>query len=219
MKKFIILFASLILLSFSANARKSRVFVGLDYLDTQAKHEFYEKSSGLNLIQAPNQRDVSNRNIGVGASIGYRAYLKKFFVAPELFFDYLNSSSRDFYTSTSPGFRNDEIVINHRYGFKMNMGYNFYRGFAAYTMAGLTNVDFDIRWKNASGSQRNGAGVSYGSTKFAPIYGLGLSYDINPNITLRAAWDTQTFEVRYVVNGLANRVQLDTYRVGATLNF
>lgn len=215
MKKVFIATLSLIFLSLQANAaRKSRFFVGTDYLSVDAKHEYFVNYQAT--ILNPARIDASNVNHGIGFSLGYRAYLKQLFVAPEFFFDYINSSTADFYASEA-GFDQDELAINYRYGLKINVGYNLWRTMNVFVNAGISRVDFDIRWKNEGANQAGNR--SYGSSKIVPIYGAGISYDITPYLTLRLGWDMQNFNLRYVEQGLVDRVTLNVYKAGFTVNF
>jgi opacity protein-like surface antigen len=206
-------------------ARKSKIFIGLNGYNVSTSHLFIEsakvtQSSGE--VITPYRKDTSSSNFSFGASAGYIAYYRKFFVSPEIFFDYLDSKTKDFFASERIGritgnatfpYKDDEILINYRFGARMNVGYSILDRLAIYANIGAGVVDYDLQWYSTL--ERN----NYGGFEMSPIYGLGLSYDLNKNLILRAAHDYQQVKLRYIFQGQSDQVDIHTTRLGLLLAF
>ena len=183
-----------------------RPYVGVDILQSDVKHRFYNRVDGDDMDG--NKTKSSSKNFGVNA--GYKMNFDKVFVAPEIFYDHFNSSAKDF-DSNDPQYAADRIEIDSRYGAKVNLGYNFCPKLSGFINAGMANVKHNVRW--------NSQGKSDGDSKLAMIYGLGLSYALNDNWSLRTSYDRQTFNIRYMENGLRDKVRLDVVKFGVIYGF
>ena len=219
---FLVLEILLCLSSQNSFARKSKVILGVDAFDISTTHVF---SSNADAAEAfvPRQKDSSSSNIGYGASLGYIAYHRKFFVAPEIFFDQLNSQAPDFFapendrvTGEVNAYSQDELAINYRYGARMSVGVNLFHVLDIYGNAGFANVDYDIRWNHptSAGSRR-----SYGTATASPIYGFGMLINLNKNLIIRVSQDFQEINARYIRQGFVDSVTLEVTRVGVVAAF
>ncbi len=230
MKKFFALLLSFTILSLEANAsRKSRIYIGADYLNTEAKHQYFEKVKGV-IPTSPARQDASSHATGFGFNVGFKSYLNRVFVAPEIFFDQLNSSTRDFYAPQPSKvkdsdqllpdfFAQDELAVNFRYGVRLNVGVNVYRNLNLFANIGIASVDYDIRWKNLTSDNPQFSLRSHSGHDITPIYGAGISYDINKHFAIKASQDFQRITATYVLNGLTDQVDLMVTRVGAAYSF
>lgn len=195
------------MISASANA-ENKPYVGFDLNVTNAKNKFQDRVN-YSSNSAHNSK-ADHDAIGFGLNAGYKVGFDQFFVAPELFFDYLNNSGKSAsYDSDADIKRNASYEINYRYGAKVNLGYDFNDKFGAFVNLGLTNVDYDSNYENAS----------YGASKIAMIYGLGASYNIDSNWTAKLAFDRQKFNTRDTFMGSRNINVIHTIRIGAAYSF
>ncbi len=129
----------------------------------------------------------------------------------KIFFDYLNTSTRDFSDEIQIVARQDKQQLNYRYGGKLNIGYTLFSRLNIFGIAGLTNVRYTINWPSVDDSRS--------SAKIAPIYGAGISYDINNDWLLRAIYEQQNFNIQYVDEGSRSVVELKTARLGLSYKF
>jgi len=188
---------------------KSGPYVGIDAIYSNVKHRFIDTASGTTIA---NGLTSDGNNAGVGFNVGYKVAAGKAFIAPEIFYDYLNNSARDFsyrYQSTRA-----VLEINDRYGAKLNIGYNIFSRVNVFVNAGLTNVH---------ATNRSNGAANYSGYKIAPIYGVGLSYDFNRNIALKASYDYQNFNTKYYNGaqyaGYRNEVVINVFKVGMAYSF
>lgn len=215
MKKFLILCTFLCAFFTSALASaKEGTYVGADVLWSNAKHKYSNLLYGDN--DSLNGAKVDSDDLGFGLNLGYKTNLtfgsfEKGFVAPEIFYDYLNNSSKDFAYTSGSIYRQDSASINSRYGAKLNVGYEILPKLSGFVNFGVANVDYDTRWPSS--------GRSYGASKIAPIYGVGLSYNLTDNWAMRASYDYQRFNTKYVNEGLRDKVTLGVLKVGAAYSF
>jgi len=209
-------------------AKKSKIFIGIDGFNVSTSHRFGSDVDAVNPDNTdlkafePNRIDASSSNSGFGFSAGHIAYYRKFFVAPEIFFDYFNSSTPDFFapeagrnTGIEGVYAQDELAVNYRYGAKLNIGYNLLIPyFDVFGTVGFGVVDYDMRWKGETAPK-----FTHGSTSVSPIYGFGMAYEINRNIILRASHDIQKVRTRYVLSGFVNTIDIQVTRIGVMFAF
>ena len=183
-----------------------RPYVGVDILQSDVKHRFYNRVDESDMDG--NKTKSSSKNFGANA--GYKMNFDKVFVAPEIFYDHFNSSAKDF-DSNDPQYAADRIEIDSRYGAKVNLGYNFCPKLSGFVNVGMANVRYNVKWESDNSSD--------GGSKLAMIYGVGLSYALNDNWSLRTSYDRQTFNIRYMENGLRDKVRLDVVKFGVIYGF
>lgn len=213
MKKIKLIFLLTVFLASSAQARDG-FYAGADLLRTNAKHKFFIKQDiEGNSIAFMEGTRVDSDSIGFGAALGYKTTLtNNVYVAPEIFYDYIGSSTKDFYYLRDTNAKQDSLDINYRFGAKLNLGVALVEKFNIFVNAGITDVSYTIRWNSFGGKSR-------GAHKIAMIYGLGASYDINEKWAVKAAFDRQNFNIQYVDEGQRDNVTLTTYRIGLAYNF
>lgn len=206
--------AFLVVISLDGVAQaKDGVYVGIDVLFANAKHKYLDK---IHETDSMNGKSVDGDSFGFGLNAGYKISFDRFFVAPELFFDYLNNSTKDFYYTEDSNQKQNSMEINSRYGAKLNIGYNIVSKLNGFVNFGVANVDYDFRqpsWINS------GYNTSYGASKLAPIYGVGFSYDLTENWTAKTSYDFQQFNARYVEQGFKDKVSLNVFKIGAVYSF
>ena len=209
MKKIYTISAVLLsLLSATAAQAKSGPYVGIDALYSNTKHTLTKVGQGSYI---GNGLKSTGYRGGVGVNLGYKAQMGSAYLAPELFFDYLNNSAKDFAYKSNPAAKQDSMEINNRYGARLNIGYNVFARANIFVNAGLTSVRY-IQKDPSTNS-------SYGAYKTAPIYGIGMSYDLNDQITLKTSYDYQKFNTRYLSTPYRDSVLLNTFKLGMNYSF
>lgn len=74
--------------------------------------------------------------------------------------------------------------------------------------------------KTTSTGTALGLVASFGATRSAATYGLGMQYNVTPSIGIRAGWDRYGAAlVNWVAVGAKNNYNVDVYSVGAVFKF
>ena len=185
MKKLLVLTSVIAALTATtANAYNDRLDQGHPYAGVDLNFVDVQHNSGGN----------DDSEMGVGVSLGYKMNSGLVYVAPEVFYDYA-----------------DNIVV-HRYGARVNVGYDFTPRFSLFVNAGVANAAYDDRTPAAQSS------YSASDNDVSPIFGLGVIYNLNNEWALKAAYDRQEVDASYDTGG-SDEIDLDTVRVGLLFNF
>lgn len=202
----------------AANAssdKKNQFYVGVDelYSKTHHKMQYLPDKSDSYYYTKP----TKGGNLGLGLSAGYKINVASFFIAPEVFYDYLNNSAPDFGDSLNA--MKSELKVKDRYGAKLNLGYNIFPNLNAFVNLGFA----DVGYSNRDPSGASGTG-KYSSHRLAPIYGVGLLYDLNNNWALRASYDRQKFNAGYYPaayqqGSFRDVITLQVFKAGVVYSF
>jgi len=187
---------------------KNKFYIGIDGMRSSARHQYHfiaNDTPANNTIGTPAKRS-SNYNASI--NLGYRLNFNKFFIAPEIFYDNLQSSTEDFFIQGDP------INLNYRYGAKLNLGYNIFSKFNLFTTIGLTNISYKTKFISDLEYYKSSS-----SSKIAPIYGVGASYDFTKNWSIKGSYEQQQFNIRYAFEGLRSSVMLKTTKLGFAYKF
>jgi Outer membrane protein beta-barrel domain len=171
------------------------------------------------------------RNAGLGGYFGYNIALPydcfsgNCFVAPELFYDYLNSSSTLYaHDSSAPSNnrKDSKIDFEHRYGAKMNIGY-WLGDLGVFVNYGVANVGYKFKSYEASENMPGGKLQRYRDDTMSAVYGLGLKYYFNYRWSLKLSYDHQKvvtyfYSVR-TQKEYKNKASIDVVRFGFDYNF
>lgn len=244
MRSFIIKLLFLVMFATFAHASKpSKIYFGGDFLMTDVKYDYFNNNS--NSLTDPVEKSVSSNSMSGGVFVGYKSYARRYYVAPELFFDYLNNKTPDFYSgnggvfladysppngpsrsagdSTVGNYTSDEMIIDYRYGFKMNFGYRPTTRLDLFVNAGIASVHYMMRWVNDCPAGYTLCHKSYSVFETTPIAGAGLSYAIDENWAVRAAYDFQRIKVSYAaaqqLEGLVSQADIQNFRLGVSYQF
>ncbi|MCE3255248.1 MAG: outer membrane protein beta-barrel domain [Rickettsiaceae bacterium] len=197
MKKFLPIFCSVIALSSQSQAATG-VYIGADGLRTHAIHD--AKNSSILLGPQDGSRREAN-NGGYGANAGIRFDPLFFYVAGEVFYDHLNSSSKGFdqnIIGTGPNINMDE-----RFGAKANVGITILPWLTPYVSYGVAKVKYE---------------TDVSKYETAPIYGAGILFDLpTTNLSVKASYDIQKFDIPY--QNAKSDTKLGVARVGVTYTF
>ena len=196
---------STIFLTSQANA-KDGLYAGVDLVLSKAKYKYVNEGAA----QTNPQSKIDGNGVGVGASIGYKKSFNQVFVAPEVFYDYLNSSTKDYYHTQIP-YQQDTLELRSRYGAKVNVGHDFTEKFSAYVTGGLANVDQITNSPSLKDSR--------GKTRTSAIYGLGAIFNLNDNWAIRAEFNTQRFNATYYDPNVVSKTRLNVLKTGLVYSF
>jgi len=206
MKKFLILFSSLV--CFSNSSYATGFFVGVDALHADARHEAKNSSA----VSGPQNGDVKkDNNFNYGVNAGFRLDVLNLLASGELFYDNLRTSSRNFAQINGQSNNGNSIAINNRYGAKVNLGFAIFPRVTPFLTYGLTNVNYS---SNVSSSNN-----SLTKSKMTPLYGLGLLVDLPAGFSVKASYDYQSFNMLYAESGSRIRTHLGVAKLGLIYNF
>lgn len=188
---------------YNANA-KDGAYIGVNANLSQANYKYQGSTT-------PTQRRIdTDQKLGVGGYVGYKKSFGDVFVAPELFYDYLNSSTSNYYKMTTNK-KMDTMEIRSRYGAKLNVGYNFTNSFSGFVNYGLSQLDHVDNYPTIN--------TSDGKWKTAAIYGVGLGYGLNKDWCVRAEYNSQRFNVPFSATPGTSKVRLNVLQVGLAYHF
>ncbi len=207
MKKFLAIFCSTLLISFSANA--TGFFIGADALFASAKHKaksVEESGNPRNL----DKQDADKFNYGVNA--GVRFDFLNLLASGELFYDKIDTSSRNFALIDSDNNNQDSIEIKDRYGAKLNVGFAILPKVTPFLTYGLTKVSYSSKILSDNNSVTK--------SEFTPLYGLGLLIDLPfTGLSAKASYDYQNIDMRYAQDGAKIKTHLGVAKLGVVYNF
>lgn len=207
MKKFLIIFSTFLLIPFSSYA--TGFFVGADALFASARHEVKSGEGGGNPKNGDKQ-DADKFNYGLNT--GIRFDLLNLLASGELFYDNLDTSSRNFDLVGGEINGQDRIEIKNRYGAKVNVGFAILPKVTPFLTYGLTKVAYSSKVL----SDNNAVTKS----EFTPLYGLGLLIDLPfTGLSAKASYDYQNIAMRYAQDGARIKTHLGVAKIGVVYNF
>jgi len=207
MKNFSKIFCAIFLLSASPSFATG-IFVGVDALNADARFKATNSSS----LSGPKNHSIAEadkRNYGVNA--GVRVDFLNLLASAELFYDDLRTSSRDFENNSNHLNQGDSMALKNRYGIKGNFGFAILPRITPFLTYGLTNVRYE--------SNLPSSGNSISKTEFAPLYGIGILFDLPLGISAKASYDYQQFHASYAASGARVKTQLGVVKLGLIYNF
>lgn len=216
----------LVILSKNSFAKSDKFLIGIDGFHANFNHQFSIHSK-VKSPHSPLNDTVNDNKLGGSLSLGYIFYNKRFSIAPEVFYDYINISSKDFFyhendrkTGEKNAYINDRINIKDRYGARLNFGYRVYGNLNLFLNAGIANVNSEYIWKNydIQGDDVKGD-TNYKESKISGIYGAGFTIDITNNLIFKSGYDFQQLDNTYVIDGLTNTIKIHTIRIGTIFAF
>ncbi len=207
MKIFSAIFCAAFLISSPSYA--TGLFIGADALFANAHHQAKNSSTD----SGPNNGSVQQSDkMGYGVNAGVRADLLTLLASAELFYDKLDTSTRNFESTSGEINNSDSIAIKNRYGVKGNIGFAILPKVTPFLTYGLANVQY--------GNQVLSSGNSVSKSEFAPLYGLGLLIDLPfTGLSVKAAYDYQQFNMKSAQEGAKIRTHLGVARLGVIYNF
>ncbi|MBP7710550.1 MAG: porin family protein [Rickettsiales bacterium] len=188
------------LVTSSGFAKTEGNIVGVNLLRASATNEYQVTDA-----TASNYAPFKDSSVGFGASYKYAINFDKIFVAPGVFFDQLSLKAKDQ--------DDDTVSASHRYGAKVDVGYDITDNFSAYVTGGLANVSYKVDWKSAN-QKKSGSQASL-------IAGLGVAYKVTENVTLGFEYNTQSPTFKTPDNGGINEVKskIQVAQIGVAYNF
>lgn len=158
----------------STFAKTEGNYIGIDAIRTELR---FDKVKGSAL-----PGDIGNDNeTSVGVNYKYAFNFDNFFVAPGLFYDYAHAKAISTGTfGLGTPFR-DDLELNHRFGAKLDLGYDITNKFAAFATVGAANNSVRVLWRpQYMSNHTNGLGL---------IYGVGAKYSVTHNIDFNLGYE------------------------------
>lgn len=210
MKKFLVISSVIAVFAAASASAKDGVYAGLDLNTSHTVYKNEDKTSGAS---GDNHSKTDSDAVGAGVNLGYKQGVgSQFFLAPEVFFDYLNNSGDEpSYASDAGSRRNDRVEFNSRIGVKVNFGYEINSKLAAFVSAGAARTFYEVNTPTLN--------LSNGSSDISGIYGFGLAYDINDRLTIKTSVDRQRINADTPYEGLSYNARIGTARIGVAYNF
>lgn len=200
---------SAVFLTSQASA-KDGLYAGVDLVLSKAQYKYVNEGVTDPDPESEPQGRIDGNGVGVGASIGYKKSFNQVFVAPEVFYDYLNSSTKDYYHAKIP-YQQDTLELRSRYGAKVNIGHDFTEKFSSYLTAGVASVDQITNSPSLNDSR--------GKTRNSAIYGLGAIFKLNDSWAIRAEFNTQRFNATYYDANVVSKIRLNVLKTGLVYSF
>lgn len=170
--------AVLAALSTNAFAKTEGNYAGVNLSYTRAKPEGLKNDSA----------------IGYGLDYKYAVNMNNVFLAPGVFVERLNNSTK------VAGTKND---LSYRFGAKLDLGYDVCKDLAVYVTGGIAGVKY----------KSTGEGEKVSGREYSAIYGAGLKYAVAKNTSVNFEYNRQrpkNSEVQTTIN---------QFRVGVAYNF
>jgi hypothetical protein len=206
-KTFLAIFCTATLLSNYSYA--TGIFIGVDALQVNARHKADNPSGSL---IGPKDGDVIDIDKSTwGANSGVRFDFLNLLASVEGFYDRLDTYSNNFYSTLGTRSNGDNIQFKDRYGVKANLGFAILPRITPFLTLGAAKVNY----QNNVFSMNN----SVHDSEVAPLYGVGILFDLPLGITLKAAYDYQQFNMRYAESGSKIKNHLGVARLGVIYNF
>ena len=189
---FISIFTTILYIA-NVSAQTSGHYVGVDFNYTDIKHDY----KGDNDAQ-----DSSDDTANIGINYGYKySFANNLFISPEIFIDNLDSDAVD---------RNYHMKIDYIYGVKTKFGYNVQKDLAVFALIGFN----EVKWSMLDTSDN----IENNYTDTGAFYGLGASYNIAKQLSLKAEYSFQNIDLKYS-NTEKEDTDLNSFKLGIAYNF
>ncbi len=213
MKKLSLLLVLTVLFSHNVKAENAP-FVAFDInRNTVTHHYTHENGNKTN----------NDGNFGYGLSAGYNFDFGKVSLAPEIFYDKINTANKS-YLCPSGGqhYCKDKMEVDSRYGAKLNLGYEVAQNTKLFINAGYSNVKVDQKYLNGYTAITTGRVLVKTNKNGVFTYGFGASYTVNNNIALKAAYEISQFSVihqDYLSPNPIDEIKLQIVKLGLIYSF
>lgn len=206
----------------SAFAKSEGSYLSLDVLSSTGRfHERYQdNTTSGNTVN--NKPAFNHQAVGFGATYKYAFNFNNFFIAPGLFYERNRLTiDGDVIQDGDSGRR---MEVKHRYGAKLDFGYDVTENFAPYLTVGYAGINYGT--KQYSFQNTNVRSTRLVNDTVGDIfYGGGIRFDLNERVSLAVEYTTQNFSARMrVPNDYNNRTgvfrtRLDVAKFGIAVRF
>ena len=167
----------------TANATEIKPYVGLD--------AGYNKMD-VNDAEYDGKSDSKKFNYGLNAGVKFELE-NNLFASAELYYRLgklvdLSESGVD--SDPSIGEYVNKLEIKNTFGAKLYFGYEFNDQLNAFASFGLNRMNFESKYDNDIELDK------YTNNKFAPSYGLGVSYKIIDNLEARLSYEFLDYDIK-----------------------
>jgi len=201
MKKLILLTSLITIFTTSfALAKTEGNYLGIDLLQASADQRYLQNGKVAN-----NYKEFDDSSYGIGTGYKYAFNFDKIFISPGVFFENLGTKAAD-----KDG---DNVLLNNRYGAKVDIGYDVSDKFSAYFTNGASNTSYKVDWKSV-GRKKSGSKLDY-------FYGAGLAYKVSDKLVMNVEYNRQSTVLDTPNLGGINQVKADlnVIKVGLAYNF
>lgn len=202
-------FFLLVILFIKVAEAKDGPYFGGDLIYMDANFKYFDKDNQLDNVPIGKFDDQA---VGLSGFMGYKKNSYLFFFSPEIFYDYLNLSTKDYY-KISDNLANNRIELRSRLGIKVNFGYDFSEKFSLYATYGYVSLNYINRYPAIDKSE--------GMSKLSDIYGFGIIYNLDEHWSIKSEFNRQISNLRYRINGptASSELKLNTIKTGIVFNF
>lgn len=213
----------------NSDIRTKGHIVGFDVVLNRASFNQYysDPDGGINYEKKVNPPSTGYGG-GLGVNYKYAFNFNKFFIAPGIFYEKLNTKvtpsqkAYPFYEVTSRG-----LTVNDRYGIITNFGYDFNQYISPYLVVGYSAVRYNS--KNGIGYVGEEAveTVSKTDTAHSLLYGLGLNLKYNQQVSFNLEFNMQKFTAKqgkisdpvFISYNSKYKADIDSLKLGVAFNF
>jgi opacity protein-like surface antigen len=191
-----------------------------DYLSFEllrSEVSFQEKSASPSKFEYLNGT-ASDDGLGFGISYKHSYTIEEIFIAPGVFFEFNNAEAK--MTKKDSGITNEnrKLVINNRYGLRVDAGLDVTDVVAPYITLGVANVEYSTTdWSKtpADAKTKNG-------NKVGGFFGAGLKVEPHKNVAIYFEWQSQKgFNAKTAAasGGGGFEAKIDVMKLGVAYKF
>lgn len=183
----------------SAFAKTEGHYLGISAIKTNLESGKYQ----FNGINYGDVAKVDDSSTSFGMSYKYAFNFEAVYIAPTIFYDHSNISSK--------GALENTWDLNSRYGLGADIGYDFTDQISAYLKTGIANNRYEFVGGSSS--------VSDGD--ISAYYGIGAKYSILENLDINLEYEVSEFEADIGINGNDEKHSFDinVMRIGVSYKF
>lgn len=207
-------------------------YIGIDFINTYLRYREYNyhesKEVGVKYPSSISYPTFPKHKNSFGLKYSYAINYRRFFLAPELFFEYNNIKKYfDGDNTTSLPNQNQRLPSNygykfmkiHRnYGFKINLGYDVTTNFAPYLFAGTSKIYYSNLSSVYQKKDEQNIIAQTGSNPFkimhksesVPFFGFGGKIKLSERLALNTEYSIYDFMAKTNSRKLKNYISNDS---------
>jgi opacity protein-like surface antigen len=186
MKKSLLIAASILLTLASLNA-KAEFYLGVDLIGSTAIFDSKKDPNSGADFTLNKDTDYTSSNIGGGLNLGYRFNAgQKFFIAPELSYEFLNARSHLNYNTSASSI---DMQVESRAILKLNLGYKLSQTVEIFAFGGFGGAETQL-------TDIGLLGDSSVDSSSSGIFGVGTLLNLTKDWVIKIAYDYQSVKVQ-----------------------
>lgn len=184
MTRFFSILLAFIFTSNIAKAETSGHYVGISLINSLQEQLAFDTQA--NPVAYHSSKYNYSNSISYGLNYRYAFNFGKFFVMPEIYYDYNDSNNNNF-EKVGANTYFTLSRIKHSVGVKANIGYDFTDDIAGYVTFGHGELRADVDRGAFNGSGRASSRIILTDEYF--VFGLGVKYSINDKFDLGLSYE------------------------------